>query len=698
MANYDLLTDYGIAAGTDPGEISVSAYWIVAVVRFKYPITFSRQAGASFSDVFARAVEVRGRPLIITDDCLSVSVSTTKGSPSSKMNCTLAPGRYDYLSEVFPDDWVFAWMFNNLSDAERILGRLQGANIEPCNDWKSGLKFVGRVESMSKDLTQTPDGIRFVRYSMSASGFDELQAKVLYNPYLLRQFNGIGKYMQSLNIAFNDFISKGAQGVETETAVRTFIDLLLGKGVKRNQGLPTGTVSSGASAPPSNTAGAEGEYAYIVPTMVGDILGKKHGDEGKKLLSASDFIDTIVGVQTYGNGLNKERPWEAFLPSNLMDAKTQRKQTKEKMKGSFLPVEPQLNNKTVWSVLNSYLNPILNEMYATLRADHDGNIVPTVVARQLPFSGQKGAEKKSVLGELVGGINANLGASLNSVTAVNLTTTTMLELPRWYIHPILITNIRLGRSKALKFNYVQVMGDPGQMKSTHAAPPLQISRNPPVRDDLDVARSGLRDFQQVASVSLASINEGQMKEWTKIIADIVHGQHMALTGTCSLFGVQAPICIGDNVEVDGTVLHIESVNHQCSITGEGQKTFRTTLGLSHGMSAEPLGTDLGLYSGVQATQNRSFEPGITNEDPGIVPPAPEGMSFGEKELDPERYADIEKAAEQPKPKPAKRKPKRAPKLTQKESDAKKIAFRLTSERLAQGKAASNIPQHLNPYQ
>lgn len=696
MANYDLLTDYGIAAGTDPGEISVSAYWIVAVVRFKYPITFSRQAGASFSDVFARAVEVRGRPLIITDDCLSVSVSTTKGSPSSKMNCTLAPGRYDYLSEVFPDDWVFAWMFNNLSDAERILGRLQGANIEPCNDWKSGLKFVGRVESMSKDLTQTPDGIRFVRYSMSASGFDELQAKVLYNPYLLRQFNGIAKYMQSLNIAFNDFVSKGAQGVETETAVRTFIDLLLGRGVKSNQGLPTGTVSSGASAPPKNTAGAEGEYAYIVPTMVGDILGKKHGDEGKKLLSASDFIDTIVGVQTYDNGLNKERPWEAFLPSNLTDAKTQRKQTKEKMKGSFLPVEPQLNNKTVWSVLNSYLNPILNEMYATLRADHDGNIVPTVVARQLPFSSQR-VETTKVKSTDIPGKLAAFADMLKGPTSI--TTTTMLELPRWYIHPILITNIRLGRSKALKFNYVQVMGDPGQMKSTHAAPTLQTARNPPVRDDLDVARSGLRDFQQVASVSLASINEGQMKEWTKIIADIVHGQHMALTGTCTLFGVQAPIAIGDNVEVDGTVLHIESVNHQCSISGEGQKMFRTTLGLSHGMSAEPLGTDLGLYSGVQATQNRSFEPGITNEDPGIIPPAPEGMSFGEKEITAVAVdVEMETIAKAEQPKPAKRKPKRAPKLTQKESDAKKIAFRLTSERLAQGKAASNIPQHLNPYQ
>lgn len=671
MANYDLLTDYGIAASTDPGEISLSAYWIVAAVRFKYPLTFSRQAGSSFSDVFARAVEVRGRPLIITDDALSVSVSATKGSPTSKMSCTLAPGRYDYISEIFPDDWVFAWMFNNLSDAERILGRLQGANIEPCNDWKSGLKFVGRVESVSKDLTQAPDGIRFVRYSLSASGFDELQAKVLYNPYLLRQFNGIAKYMQSLNIALNDFISKGAQGVETETAVRTFIDLLLGKGVKPNQGLPTGTTSSGASAPPKNTAGAEGEYAYIVPTMVGDILGKKHGDEGKKLLSASDFVDTIVGVQTYGNGLNKERPWEAFLPSNLADAKTQRKQTKEKMKGSFLPVEPQLNNKTVWSVLNSYLNPILNEMYATLRADHDGNIVPTIVARQLPFSSQKGAERKSVFGELVGSINSALGALANSATTINMTTTTMLELPRWYVHPILITNLRLGRSKALKFNYVQCMGDPGQMKSTHAAPALQTARNPPVRDDLDVARSGLRDFQQVASVSLASINEGQMKEWTQIIADIVHGQHMALTGTCTILGVQAPIAIGDNIEVDGTVLHIESVNHQCSISGDGQKTFRTTLGLSHGMSAQPLGTDLGLYAGVQATQNRSFEPGITNEAPGIIPPAPEGMSFGDKEIDVEQRSrlleGLEKAKEQPKP-------KRKPKLTQKESDTKKVTF------------------------
>lgn len=618
VAKYDLLLDYGIKSGTDPEELSVSAYWIVAVVRFKYPLTFSRADYKSFSDLFEKAVEVRGKPLIITDDCVSCSVSAPKGSPSLKLQCTLLPGNYDYLSEIFTDDWVFTWMFNNDKDAKRILENLQSATIKPCNDWNSGLKFVGRVDSIVKNLVQTPDGIRSVRYSMTADGFTELTAKVNYNPYLLRNFNGIGKYMQSLNIALNEFIKENGTGVESETAIKTFLDLLLGKGVKPNQGLPTGTSSSGANlAPLRSTDGAAGEYAYIVPTMVGQILGKKHASEDKKAMSASDLIDTITGVQNYGSQLNEQRPWEAFLPSNLEDAKAQRKQTQDKMKGSFLPVEPQLNNKTVWSILNAYLNPFLNEMYVALRADHDGKIVPTIVARQLPFSSRKYEAKTT---------------TVDAYGRDFFATTKFLDLPRWYIHPILITGLNLGRSRALKFNYVQILGDPGQMKSTHSHPTLQIIRNPPIRDDLDVARSGLRDYQQTALVSLHDLiettgGESNMKDWTKIIADIVHGQHLALTGSCSLFGVQSPICVGDNVEIDGTVLHIESVSHQCAISPDGQKTFRTNLALSHGMAAEPTGTDLGLYSGVSALQNRSFEPGVTNEQVGIVPPAPEGLSF-----------------------------------------------------------------------
>jgi len=90
------------------------------------------------------------------------------------------------------------------------------------------------------------------------------------------------------------------------------------------------------------------------------------------------------------------------------------------------------------------------------------------------------------------------------------------------------------------------------------------------------------------------------------------------------------------------------------------------------MAAEPTGTDLGLYSGVSALQNRSFEPGVTNEQVGISPPPAEGLSFDKALILNTVADDIEKqkAASGPKAK----KWKFVPKQTKVEQSIDKIKF------------------------
>jgi hypothetical protein len=98
-----------------------------------------------------------------------------------------------------------------------------------------------------------------------------------------------------------------------------------------------------------------------------------------------------------------------------------------------------------------------------------------------------------------------------------------------------------------------------------------------------------------------------------LMSDILMGQHLRLTGTLSIIGVQAPICHGDNLEWDGVVFHIESISHQCQIAPDGKKVFATTLSLSHGIRVDPGAEDIAIYAGITAEDQTSMNPGLTDE-------------------------------------------------------------------------------------
>jgi hypothetical protein len=112
---------------------------------------------------------------------------------------------------------------------------------------------------------------------------------------------------------------------------------------------------------------------------------------------------------------------------------------------------------------------------------------------------------------------------------------------------------------------------------------------------------------------MADINNGTIQNWIKLSSEYIMGGHMLLSGTLTCRGIQSPICVGDNLEIDNTVFHIESVTHTCTIDAGGRKTFHSSLSLSNGISANPTGVGYDLYSGIYAEDFRSYEPGMTHE-------------------------------------------------------------------------------------
>jgi hypothetical protein len=75
------------------------------------------------------------------------------------------------------------------------------------------------------------------------------------------------------------------------------------------------------------------------------------------------------------------------------------------------------------------------------------------------------------------------------------------------------------------------------------------------------------------------------KTWTHLVADWVINGHLKECGTFTCVGLQDNICVGDNLEFDGTVYHIEGVNHAFQVNPNGIKTFQTTISVSYGIDA-----------------------------------------------------------------------------------------------------------------
>jgi hypothetical protein len=572
MPSYDLSQEYGLTSADD--QINVSPSWLLAVVRFAQPLTFSRskvftgQQRVSFND--DTSIIAQSRPLLLIRDCIHLAVTSSKDNYVSSLNAVMIAGDVNYLAEILPNDWIFAWMVNNEEKIAELENKLWAQ--EPCNLFDDGLKFMGRVQSVRKNLNQSPDGIRTVRYQLQALGGKEFDSSIFYDPHLGEQEVSIGQYLARFNIGISDLFNTAAAdaaggkgGIDSNKAIPTILKLLLGDGVPPRLASPGGLqIATGL------TATKEAPYAYAVPNAVGRIIGKVQATKESGTLSYADLFELMIGIQKYGNAsilpgvfqpeglVNTASIPESIRAPNLTG--TNRRITPIPLKGTFLPKPVPLVNRPVWSIINEFLNPAINEMYYTLRVNPEGFVVPTLVVRQLPFSSETAKAFK--------------GADV----------TAFLELPRWSIPTIAIRDLDIGRSDAAHFNFVHVYGqaaaDQGSQNLTQ-----QIVRNPPIRDEQDIKRSGVRPYMQTVACSIDETFKGP-RQWMEIIADFLIGQQYTLNGTLNMQGVQSPICPGDNLEVDAVVYHIEAVIHTCTITPMGTKTFLTSLALTHGVRSD----------------------------------------------------------------------------------------------------------------
>jgi hypothetical protein len=568
---YEVSKDYDSNGGQD---FTSSPAWCLAVFRLARPVSYSRKDKTSIGPVIAGGMLRKEAPFIITSDCLHMSVSGSKSSHVKTLNCSLK-GDNNYLSAntVLNGDWIMAWMHTNPVDRDKIIEALE--NGKQANDFKSGLKFIGRVHSIRKRKSVVGNGIKSINYSLQAVGFDELSTVFFYDPALasLSYAKDIWRFMAEIGVDTFQYLSEqhkeaGVIKDNAENFFDRFLDIVVGAGIKSSIDAGQDLAGNKLSATPQYQK--EAPYSYLIPISVATTLGRTSDEErkgsknGHSAYGYSDVLTTLTGVQKYQQQAPVP-PHNGFVP--LMPPSTPIKANRlrcpERIKGTYIPIEPSFVNTSLWSLLNQFKNPTVNEMYTCIRPNLSGDLMPTIVFRQIPFSSE----------------------SIEENTEMPLTK--FMSLPRWVIPEALITDEDIGKSGATHFNFIHVYGQvsPYQQKIGSTITE-QMTRNAPIMDAVNVASYGFKPYMSTVACSLTDVfRKDGARVWMEAIADWTIGSQHTLNGTVTCKGIQSPIAEGDNVEIDSVVYHVESVTHTCGMRGE-YKFFDTSLTLTNGMPAD----------------------------------------------------------------------------------------------------------------
>jgi len=497
-------------------------------------------------------------PLVVVNDAISINLTNTKAGITPTCTVQLKGGDLNYATAIHPGDFMLVNMVNWPQDAMRIRGNALGR--KPVNRIGDGFKGVFKIQSIVKDLVVDPgSGTKTLMYTVTAAGFTELNNNILYNPAIQAAFSKEGTNIYQFLIG-KFYQDKLKTIVDIQIIVRDLFTILIGKS-RRDKSIKVPNFGNGH---------------YKVPLLLGQLLGKP----GSKY--ANEIFNYIIGIwkSVSVENPNQQNISKGFNPGiKTIDKKTKNKETDfgnhyntgSSIQGNKLILVENWNGSTAWSIIKQNINETMNEIYTTYRVSPDTPFVqPTIVVRQKPFTTEH----------------------FDATNSTQRKVTRFMQLPRWRIAPNLLLSQQTSKNEAARYNFVQVY-----TRRTAATAPMdmaqQIVMGNFVTDDADIERNGLRpailrsnfDFPVGEnSVLRQGTKVLRAKDWAKVASDWLIDGHLKESGVFTFQGIQDPISVGDNLEFDNIVYHIESINHKMQIkASDGKIVFKTIVQVSYGM-------------------------------------------------------------------------------------------------------------------
>ena len=629
-------TETGFSDGQD-GIGGRCSSWCVCFVRFAEPCSMG--AASPFETL---------NPLIIENDCVGCHVSRPKGNFAKTASLTMRVGQIYFQNATAPGDWVFIWMSDQQEQIDQIVEALTsikngGESSIPLNDWKSGLKFAGRVLNLNTTDTISSDGVRTVFQNVECQAFLEFSTSIYYT-FVSKAMNGKADGTMD-PAASNAFLSKGLSAAMTDTGEK-FLNYMQILGAQNRTPdrvialLLIFILGIDSNKNPANLMGAKGALgdAIHIPPEVGSILGRPGNQYLWEVLAYYGGLQQYGGGNSPGNFAPIMAGGSGFTQSLLgggshKDDKAVIQVSDIECKGFIPEIFPPIwDNRSLWDVLSQFLNPAVNEMFTSFRVNKHGRIMPSITVREIPFGTglfdkvhtisaapniPLVAAPETPMGNLAQAMNQDsnqsaqqsitsdlqqqgfapvgIGAPGTVYTPDVTNRAEYRDLPRWIINENVIVGVNTSTSEARRVNFVQVWGKfagrefTGFVDDPQKIIQSQFIKGNFVHDQNDIQRHGLRadivdtefDYYGGPIGSLTGF-------WARMRADWYFNGHLKLFGSITTLGITAPIAEGDNVLVRGVLYHIEGLDFTGSISPDGKKQFMTTIHVSNGLIAKSL--------------------------------------------------------------------------------------------------------------
>lgn len=503
-----------------------------------YLLTFLRWSNRdTYNYKGTDSLEVR-KPLVVYNDAISIVTTDNKNSMSATTTIVLKCGDINYATALHPGDFVIV----NLVDWEQDAQRLHDAALalKPINNIADGFKGVYKIQSVVKTLKvdRNANGGKSLFVTVTAASHTEFNNVIYYNPAIAAAFRDKGASLWSTAVG-EYYSSKLKAESSVQEVVKDLFKILIGQSRKK------------FDAKIKNY----GNTHFKIPSTLGSLIGRSD------IKYANEFYNYIVGIwqDSKDTTMNSMNIGPGFNPGFKEDGNMMT--TGRALAGRKSVQMENWNNQTAWSIIMGNINNVMNEMYTTHRVGPDNRIYPTIVVRQKPFTSEhfKGGSA----------------------------TTKFFQVPRWKISANLLYDLQTSMNEAARFNFVQVftrqLADTAEQDMAQ-----QIAEGNFFYDQGDIERQGLKPYVVTSNFDFPSSKNGDNgkklhgREWAEIVSDWIIDGHLKESGVLTFQGLIDPVAVGDNLEFDGIIYHIEGVTHIMTISGD-KKTWTTKITVTFGM-------------------------------------------------------------------------------------------------------------------